>query len=143
MSSLSRHIGPTSSEPGDGAFLILPEGASREDFVDVDNLRNHGSLNAAAYYNFVNGRRERMDDDNSLLLVTGSDKAKCWEIASYSSPYNSTSSSGRVDYSVRSCSDSMQSRFGPIPPTDAENQCVFLRGLALSQDGDVVGPVHF
>jgi hypothetical protein len=125
-----------------GALLILPDGASREDIVNVDILGVHANLNAAAYYQIANGRRGRRASSNSLLLVTGCDKARSWKLASFSGP-SDMYLSGKADnmaYRLQSeCYESMQTRFGPIPLSDTENQCVFLRGLTISSQKRYVG----
>jgi hypothetical protein len=126
-----------------GALLILPEGASREDLVNVDILGVHANLNAAAYYQVANGRRGRRAGNNSLLLVTGCDKARSWKLASFSG-LSSTHLSRKADYMAYSLqsesSELMQTRFGPIPLSGTENQCVFLHGLAISSQKCDVGP---
>lgn len=119
----------------DKAILFLPDGACREDLVNIDKARAHTRLHASEWYKVANSRRGRMAVDGSLLFVTGCDKAKSWRLGSISDPSNTLLSgkAGDVSYSLQLENfDSARMRSGPTPSSDTENQCIFLRGLAVS-----------
>ncbi|KAF5348394.1 hypothetical protein D9758_010917 [Tetrapyrgos nigripes] len=74
-----------------GAALILPEGASRVDYLALPDIRDYAAANAESWYQFVH-ETLRLDADNgSLYVITGYDKTHSYETASfYHSSKNST-----------------------------------------------------
>ncbi|KAJ3510783.1 hypothetical protein NLJ89_g4482 [Agrocybe chaxingu] len=65
-----------------GAVLVLPEGASREDLVDISSLFPYIKKHAPDWYQFLNGYADFAHSEPvvnaSLLVVTGCDKAAVW-----------------------------------------------------------------
>lgn len=123
------------SHERDQAILFLPDGACREDLVNIDRANTYIRLHASQWYEIANSRRGRMAADGSLLFVTGCDKAKSWRLGSISAPSNTVLSgkAGDISYSIQlESSDSVQMRSGPTPSSDTENQCIFLRSLTVS-----------
>ena len=75
----------TSAATTEGAVLILPEGASREDLRGYQaQFRQYTIENALRWYQFANQRLDRDIPNGSLILVTGRDMAFSWGIASFS-----------------------------------------------------------
>jgi hypothetical protein len=69
----------------EGALLILPEGASRQDVRSHKaQFRQCAIENALRWYIFANERLERDIPNGSLILVTGCDMTSSWGIASFS-----------------------------------------------------------
>jgi hypothetical protein len=102
--------------------------------VTVDKLRAHAYINAATWYDFANHRRGRMAPNGALHLVTGCDKAKSWALGSFTetAKTNLAGRAGNMSYFMQSdYYDSPQIRYGPVEPSDTENQCIFLRALAI------------
>ncbi|KAJ7614150.1 hypothetical protein FB45DRAFT_1111275, partial [Roridomyces roridus] len=64
-----------------GAILVLPEGATRENLLPVEAFRAHVRKSSAQWYNFA---RDRLPMSGSLFVVTGCDKTASWGIATVS-----------------------------------------------------------
>ena len=85
-----RHANFTSSM-SEGAVLILPSGASREDLVYPPHLYDYVKLNAMRWYQLCNrvndekGARVHNVPNGTLRLVTGVDRATSWATATF--PY--------------------------------------------------------
>ena len=123
-----------------GAILILPDGASRKDLQTVNKFRRAIEHNAAAWCEFVrNGGRT----PESLYLVTGCVKTSSWGVASIFNqsstreaslkfiPASMGEGSGSLSYLWDTYSP-LDTRRGPDPPSEAQNQCVFLRGFKIT-----------
>ena len=68
-----------------GAALLLHEGAHRVDYRGLPDIRNYATRNAESWYHFLTDQ-VRMDAYNgSLYLVTGYDRASCYENLSFAS----------------------------------------------------------
>ena len=68
----------------EGGILVLPDGASREDWISHDRLKEYIKEHIVDWYQFFN----QYDDhgylvvpNGTLFLVTGCDKAKSWGTA--------------------------------------------------------------
>lgn len=116
-------------------------------------MKNEKSLedfikqSAESWYRWAAGPADRLIDRDSLYLVTGCMKAKCWGIATYSSavpaPHNIIIlSKSTVDSSepyIWEKQGGTTARTGPYPDeeldTIGQNQCIFIRGykIALSE----------
>ncbi|KDR69320.1 hypothetical protein GALMADRAFT_145697 [Galerina marginata CBS 339.88] len=147
---LTRHsespldISFTSTEQ-EGAILILPDGASREDLISTARFHEYAKRNAPHWYQVVNGYGGVVHTNGSLFLVTGCDKARNWAAASF--PYHANNSETSVDlrytwqpdYEPPWDSGTAVTKFY-APPSfkkvpnsgTAKNQCVFVRGMRIS-----------
>ncbi|KAJ7430167.1 hypothetical protein FB451DRAFT_1574988, partial [Mycena latifolia] len=66
-----------------GAILALPYGADLQKLRNVENMRTYATKHAASWYKYINGPRGRGLANGELYLVTGSEKAQSWGMASY------------------------------------------------------------
>lgn len=127
--------------------MTLPEGASRQDLLNLNKFRRHAAENALHWYEFVNGTLGRGSPNGSLYLVTGCDKSTTWGIASVTRASGSNSLSlkftaARVVEAGAAYTYSWEKycpatvRIGPTPSSDnserLQNQCIFLRGFKLT-----------
>ena len=135
-----------------GAVLILPEGGSRVDLRKMGLFYQYSASNATAWYRFVNGPDLcRQAGNGSLYLVTGCDKSPAWGVASYSHPFGAPEGSlkftavgeeedgstslayGWENYSSAAVrTGRRQGRQSAAGPELIFNQCVFIRGLRIS-----------
>ncbi|KAF7336937.1 Calcineurin responsive transcriptional factor [Mycena venus] len=67
----------------DGAVLALPHGAHLEKLENLENIRQYAAKHAESWYKYVNETRGRGLANGSLYLVTGWEKAKSWDMASF------------------------------------------------------------
>jgi len=86
-----------SSSSFDGAALVLPRGARRDDLVEVEKLYPYLQEHAADWYHFFNGYGSTGDElpsppimNGTIYVITGSDRALNYANASF--PMNSESS---------------------------------------------------
>lgn len=91
MLILLRRKANFTSSMSEGAVLILPSGASREDLVYPQRLYDYVKLNAMKWYQLCNkvddekGTRAHNVPNGTLHLVTGVDRAASWATATF--PY--------------------------------------------------------
>ncbi|KAJ3514685.1 hypothetical protein NLJ89_g2230 [Agrocybe chaxingu] len=85
-SALTRKVS-FSTSAREGAVLLLPEGASREDLVDTEKLYPYLKRHASDWYQFLNHYSDipplQPIVNGSLFVVTGSDKTKVWASAMF------------------------------------------------------------
>ncbi|KAJ7817011.1 hypothetical protein B0H13DRAFT_1530743, partial [Mycena leptocephala] len=62
----------------EGAVLVLPEGASRQNLLPVETFRAYARQYSAQWYTFT---RDCLPASGSLFVVTGCDKGPSWGIA--------------------------------------------------------------
>ena len=109
----------------EGALLLLPDGASKEDLRDTGTFLDQALKHGITWYEYANIIRRRRAENGSLYLVTGCDKATSWGIASCSNGTGGTGVSlkftaaqvaaGSGSYSYKwETSSPATVRFGPI-----------------------------
>ncbi|KAK7036645.1 hypothetical protein VNI00_011578 [Paramarasmius palmivorus] len=123
----------------EGAILILPDGAARTDFLDEDRFEEYAYKNAISWYIYANGQLGRCIGGNSLMLVTGLDKAKTWGVASYTCSEPNTVQMDFVPgiraatkYRFRNVGSATANTGPTRTPSDAQDQCVFVRGIRVA-----------
>ncbi|KDR69316.1 hypothetical protein GALMADRAFT_77705 [Galerina marginata CBS 339.88] len=141
----SKGIEVTRHSEKEGAILVLPDGASREDLISTGRFHEYAKRNAPHWYQVINGYGGVVHTNGSLFLVTGCDKATDWATASF--PYHPGNSETLVDLRY-----TWQPDYEPpwdggtavtkfyAPPSfkkvpdigDRKNQCVFVRGMRIS-----------
>jgi hypothetical protein len=123
----------------EGAILVLPQGASRQNLMPIETFRTHVKKYSAQWYRFA---RDFLPSTDSLFVVTGCDKTASWGIATAST------TSGTVEISLKlavvgiaegslapryqwndfgSATVRMSGIDGLLLGT--ENQCIFIRGF--------------
>ncbi|KAF8875532.1 hypothetical protein CPB84DRAFT_1689587 [Gymnopilus junonius] len=128
----------------DGAILILPNGASREDLVSTERFHEYARKNAPHWYQYINHYGHTFHANGSLFLVTGCDKANDWALASF--PYHAKRAGEplRLQYTWQPqydtpwfdpgtcCTDYYVPTKKLADHPEVKNQCVFLRGMRIS-----------
>lgn len=123
-----------------GAILVLPDGACREDLRRLEKFRHAAEQHAMAWYEHA---RHCGLNPESLYLVTGCVKTSSWGVASILNASEERSAclkftAASVAGAGASYSYSWEThspadvRSGPKPPSEVQNQCVFLRGFKIS-----------
>lgn len=122
----------------EGAMLVLPQGASRQNLLPVETFRAHVRKYSAQWYTFG---RDFLPSTGSLFVVTGCDKTTSWGIATAST------TSGAVGISLKFVMVGIAE--GTLAPRyqwkdfgsatvrmsgnewspRTENQCIFIRGF--------------
>lgn len=126
----------------EGAILMLPDGATRNNLLPEDKFRDYAIENGFSWYQFVNEIKRRRIRNGSLYLITGRDNTASWGVASFSDheaegsvslkfiAAEEVQGSGRMSYSWQA-HNSISQR-ADISHNGAQNQCVFLRGLRIA-----------
>jgi hypothetical protein len=119
--------------------MVAPDGATLTEVLEEERfLRSIESVGRWFKY----AAEERHRRFKSLILVTGVIKCRSWSVAAISN--TSRASSGKVAFSLmpaasgtltashswRECIPTM-CHSGPKPPSQTENQCVFVRGYRI------------
>jgi hypothetical protein len=124
-----------------GAVVVAPEGATLIEAIEEQRfLRCIES--AKGWFQHAKDNENRVF--NSLILVTGVIKCKSWTVAAILN--SSHTQSGKVSFSLtasgggslsasHSCHEyhSPMWHSGPTPPSQKENQCLFIRGYRIMQ----------
>ncbi|KAK7451068.1 hypothetical protein VKT23_012743 [Stygiomarasmius scandens] len=127
-----------------GAALMLPEGASRADYLGLPDVRDYATRNAQSWYQYLTDQ-VRIDADNgSLYLVTGYDKTHCYENVSFSnsardcsvslrfsSPILVNGNFGRLALSCSTSNTHAPSSRASNPENTLNNLSVFIRGFKI------------
>ncbi|ESK91073.1 hypothetical protein Moror_9594 [Moniliophthora roreri MCA 2997] len=131
----------------EGAILVLPEGGIREDIQNEDIFYDYAARNAISWYAHINGVLGRRLGGNSLLLVTGVDKATAWGVAAFHQaekgsvcltmvPDTRTQSKYwfRSVHYAAALTGPPHNNLGDSGPTEDNdpNRCVFVRGIRVS-----------
>ncbi|KAH9481493.1 hypothetical protein JR316_0006020 [Psilocybe cubensis] len=131
------HLKFKSSEP-EAVAVVLPDGASREDFKGMSRLQEHLNTHAERWMQYLNnGRHSYSVPNGGLYVVTGYDKAPSHSTAlfphkrflgsrhvsfEFSNDYmQCASKSGIVSYEGRS--------YGGV---DLQERCLFIRGIRIA-----------
>ncbi|KAF9016264.1 hypothetical protein BDZ89DRAFT_1045891 [Hymenopellis radicata] len=135
-----------STRKAQAAVLMLPDGAHRYVAKNTSIYERYASENGIAWYQYANGTLGRGAPNGSLYLVTGCDKCRSWGTAAVSQPEETQEVSlkfiaaGIAEGGIAlhsSCSTDFGTETRCFPPStitvhDMENQCVFVRGIAIS-----------
>ncbi|KAF7370322.1 Tkl tkl-ccin protein kinase [Mycena sanguinolenta] len=122
----------------DGAILVLPQGASRQNLLPLETFRAHVRKHSAQWYTFA---RDFLPSTGSLFVVTGCDKTTSWGLATASAASGSVGISlkftvvGLVEstleprYQWKNFGSAMVRTSRTNWPPGTENQCIFIRGF--------------
>ncbi|KAJ7249243.1 hypothetical protein B0H12DRAFT_1019767, partial [Mycena haematopus] len=66
-----------------GALLCLPHGARFENLENRKAMQDYAAKHAESWYKYANVKRGRGIENGELYLVTGSEKAQSWGIATF------------------------------------------------------------
>ncbi|KIM79348.1 hypothetical protein PILCRDRAFT_565044 [Piloderma croceum F 1598] len=119
----------------ESAILVLPDGASDTNMRKPERLLDFLTADVALQWLDAT-------ESSSLILVTGCVKSRSWGVASVSNTsrqvfvslnFSAAQVGGRFtgSYSWQS-SNGGHHRDGPHPPSNTQNQCVFMRGFKMS-----------
>ncbi|THV06261.1 hypothetical protein K435DRAFT_773452 [Dendrothele bispora CBS 962.96] len=123
-----------------GAALILPDGASRYDYLGRRTLREYAVRNAESWYQFLIDELGISADNGSLYLITGCDKTRCYQNIAFSNAskefsvsvqYSSPIADGRLAVSYSTSTEHMPSSRASGPGNTTENLSVFIRGFKI------------
>ncbi|KAF7973154.1 hypothetical protein HWV62_15933 [Athelia sp. TMB] len=108
--------------------LVLPDGASGEDYRNSADICNYIMTYALLWHRFINSKVLSDDEmpNSSFYVVTGCDKTSCWAITTRDSSQNQAASSKTS--STRSSTTAEPSGGGTKP----SNNCVFIRGYKVT-----------
>ncbi|KAF7336816.1 Cell division control protein [Mycena venus] len=133
----------------EAAVLVLPEGASRQNLLPVENFRAHARRYSPQWYKFA---RDCLPSTGSLFVVTGCDKTTSWGIATASTMSGSVGFSLKftvVGFAETTLAPKYQWKdFGAATirtsgenPLSTENQCIFVRGFFCAEK-DTCSYIH-
>ncbi|KAI9570849.1 hypothetical protein HD554DRAFT_2312658 [Boletus coccyginus] len=129
---------------GEGALLILPEGAECQD------LRNHNLFldvavqHGADWYRFTEERVGQVIGNDSLYLIMGLCKTTSWSLAAFEKTAGTADYSAQFEasqvgenniaatYTWQSWRPQVEWRAGPIDRCEVPNQAVFIRGFKIA-----------
>ncbi|KAJ7745734.1 hypothetical protein B0H16DRAFT_972010 [Mycena metata] len=153
-SSVRKFISPVEFPGGDfvfscdapqGAVLALPHGAHLKKLKYVDRVREYAAAHAESWYKYINGVRGRGLTNGSLYLVTGSEKAHSWGMASFYGTSDqfevafkqTLNADSTIRYRWGGMHDhpgpSQHKSYDPSPITNTPlNQTTFIHGLSIS-----------
>ncbi|KAF4617389.1 hypothetical protein D9613_006176 [Agrocybe pediades] len=136
-------------QEGDGAVVVMPEGAISQDLENVSIFRSYAAANLEKWYRYVNVTRGREIENGELRLVIGCDKTGSWAIAAVPEQNNAATIQLRAEkiqfreFSLPYAwhvSGSVQTRVGPVCSSNLPgaanapqklNQCLFVRTMNL------------
>ncbi|KAF7369443.1 hypothetical protein MVEN_00273700 [Mycena venus] len=119
-----------------GAVLALPHGSHLQKLRNLEPIREYAARHAESWFKYVNGPRGR-GLDGSLYLVTGSEKALSWGMASFHSVRDAfqltfTLPAGASGYRWRG-NPAQKKYHDPSPMHEPyKNQTTFIHGLSIS-----------
>jgi hypothetical protein len=142
--SLNNHdVIYTATCSGEGAILILPDGAHDFRFRDGAIIRDFVIQNAPKWYNYAKGRGLHIPN-GGLFLVTGGLKAKSWGSGIWPE-----ASSNEVRFKINSstvgfscsweCTGTAECHASE-PGNEKSNQCVFMRGFQIRFEPNPMPP---
>ncbi|KAJ7312422.1 hypothetical protein DFH08DRAFT_822160 [Mycena albidolilacea] len=126
----------------EGAILVLPQGASRQNLLPLETFRAHVRKYSAQWYTFA---RDFLSSTGSLFVVTGCDKTTSWGIATSSTTSSTVGISLKFavvgiaestlapQYQWKDFSSATVRMSGENWPPGTENQCIFIRGFLVSR----------
>jgi hypothetical protein len=136
----------------EGAVLVLPNGASRENLRFRHNIQEYARQNAVSWCQHVYGTLGLEAEAGPLYLITGHDKCDNWCVASYTDistesgvSLTFTPTAGGTSYSSEASGAIDTRTFTPRGDIQT-NQCAFIRGYRLTPSKSLIerilmGPV--
>ena len=146
------------SKSSRGAVLVLPDGGSSIELVNLRDIRAYTECNAVSWYRHINGKLGREISNSSLYVITGLDRCASWGAAAFSNPEekklslsflerNAISSSSipwsEKYYWIKSRVVDTATKTGPDILQTMSNQCLFLRGYRVALKTLSLGKNHF
>jgi hypothetical protein len=130
---------------------MLPEGAARTDLHSIGKFRDYAIEHGVSWYQYVNQTLRREIRNGSLYLITGTDSATSYGVASFSDSSGATDTISASfltlnegvgdDASIERSylwhtHDSIASRAGKSEE-GTKNQCVFIHGFKIALNESV------
>ncbi|THU78354.1 hypothetical protein K435DRAFT_59286 [Dendrothele bispora CBS 962.96] len=81
-----------------GSILSLPEGADRVDYLGTLPIRDCATKNAESWYRFLTDKLGMDTYNGSLYVITGYDRARCYENLSFKTSSKAASLSARFSF---------------------------------------------
>ncbi|THU81872.1 hypothetical protein K435DRAFT_692690, partial [Dendrothele bispora CBS 962.96] len=79
----------------EGSVLSLPEGADQVDYLKTRPIRDYAAKNAESWYRFLTDELGMDAYNGSLYVITGYDRARCYENLSFKTSSKAASLSAR------------------------------------------------
>ncbi|THU95228.1 hypothetical protein K435DRAFT_756043 [Dendrothele bispora CBS 962.96] len=125
-----------------GSILSLPEGARRVDYRRLPSIRDYAAKNAESWYRFLTDEVGMDAYNGSLYVITGYDRASCYENLSFQSSSKAASLSARFSFlpigdigklglSYSSVSSSEHRVGASSPDHTLNNLSPFIRGFKI------------
>ncbi|KAJ2937009.1 hypothetical protein H1R20_g115, partial [Candolleomyces eurysporus] len=127
-----------------GAVLALTSSADLEELESHVELRDFIVDHAVHLYQYANGIR-KLDEEESLYIITGCIKSDSWAIAAYNDPADPPNNVLRLVRTGSLSSNPVyrwtdrgtaEARYGPGPTRNSgaqlKNQCLFLQGFKIA-----------
>ena len=135
---------------GEGALLILPEGAQRHDLRNYHRFLEVATQHGADWYRFAEERVGLIIGNDSLYLITGLYKTTSWSLAAFEK------TAGRAEYPAQfrvaqadrnnvaaaytwDTTRALDWRAGPTHKYEIPNQAVFIRGFKIALRSGIFG----
>lgn len=137
-SALTYKFSLSSSE---GALLILPKGAQRYELLNDGLFLEQASRHGAEWYNYAVNRRRRIINHDSLYVITGIYKARCWSVAAfedatenghYTAHFRQMEGNSTGPTFCWETSRPLDWHAGPYVDYGIPNQTVFIRGFKIA-----------
>ena len=140
----------------EGALLVLPNGAARQDLFFLNNIQEYARRNVLSWFLHVHGTLGLEAEAGPLYLVTGHDKCENWCVGSYTNL--STDIGLPLSFTPHGINDGGIVLYSPADPGSIDtrafaeeegnsaNQCIFIRGYKMTLcksllERIVMGPV--
>lgn len=128
----------------EGAVLVLPTGAAREEFVEPSRIYPYIKEHAASWYQFYNGNNDSIAYDlaaanGTLWVVTGVDRVNSWSTATFPAEKADVGKRRQFIFNGDNPQSPWDDNNGPYTPvfetkflTDGTQGAIFLRVMAVA-----------
>ncbi|KAH9484558.1 hypothetical protein JR316_0004040 [Psilocybe cubensis] len=82
----------------EGAIMVLPNGASRQDLISTGHIRDYVRKHALAWYSFLNDPSCIVCPNGTLYVITGVDTSDAWGVACSSESYTDKGTVAQIRY---------------------------------------------
>uniref|UniRef100_A0A8H7Y6S7 Uncharacterized protein n=1 Tax=Psilocybe cubensis TaxID=181762 RepID=A0A8H7Y6S7_PSICU len=82
----------------EGAIMVLPNGASRQDLISTTHIRDYIRKHALEWYSFFNDPSSILCPNGSLYVITGVDTSDAWGVACWPHLHTDTGNVAKIRY---------------------------------------------
>jgi hypothetical protein len=128
----------------EGAVLVLPTGAAREEFVDPSRIYPYIKEHAASWYQLYNGNNDSVAShfpaaNGTLWVVIGVDRVNSWSTATFPARKGDVGKDRQFIFNGDNLQSPWDDNTGPYRPvfdtkflTDGTQGAIFLRVMAVA-----------